>query len=179
MNAVNLKCLDPTIFPVTYVSTFLLAAVCVFSDLNIDGCCDNHGFPLFVLSFLGSHDSVSLCAVLLNKIRFVYDFCYNFDVSFCLNHIIFFTSVLLLVLFCQIFMPLVKFYRYICNLKCEPEYVCIKSNMAVMLFLPYHINNTKTKCLQVDCTLKWRWTKSFCRTLLLLAVYNKRVERTF
>ena len=29
---------------------------------------------LFVLSLLGSHDSVSLCVVLLNKIRFVYDF---------------------------------------------------------------------------------------------------------
>ena len=59
----------------TYASTFLLAAVAVFSDLNIDGCCDDHGVPLFVLSLLGSHDSaVSLCVVLLNKIRFVYDF---------------------------------------------------------------------------------------------------------
>ena len=58
----------------TYASTFLLAAVAVFSDLNIDGFCDDHGFPLFVLSLLGSHDSVSLCVVLLNKIRFVYDF---------------------------------------------------------------------------------------------------------
>ena len=55
-------------------STFLLAAVAVFRDLNIDGCCDDHGFPLFVLSLLRSHDSVSLCVVLLNKIRFVYDF---------------------------------------------------------------------------------------------------------
>ena len=72
-NAVDLKCLDPTIFPVTYASTFLLAAVAVFSDLNIDSCCDDHGFPLFVLLLLGSHDSVSLCVVLLNKIRFVYD----------------------------------------------------------------------------------------------------------
>ena len=71
-NAVDLKCLDPTIFLVTYASTFLLAAVAVFSDLNIDGCCDDHGFPLFVLSLLRSHDSVSLCVVLLNKIRFVY-----------------------------------------------------------------------------------------------------------
>ena len=51
---------------------FLLAAVAVFRDLNIDGCCDDHGFPLFVLSLLRSHDSVSLCVVLLNKIRFVY-----------------------------------------------------------------------------------------------------------
>ena len=73
MNAVDLKCLDPTIFPVTYASTFLLAAVAVFSDFNIHGCCDNHGFPLFVL-LLGSHDSESLCVVLLNKIHFVYDF---------------------------------------------------------------------------------------------------------
>ena len=80
---------------------------CYFNDLNIDSCCDDHGFRLFVLSLLGSHDSVSLCVVLLNKIRFVYDFV-NSDVSFCLNHIIFFTSVLLLVLFCQIFMPLVN-----------------------------------------------------------------------
>ena len=58
----------------TYASTFLLAAVTVFSDLNIDGCCDDHGVALLVLSLLGSHDSVSLCAVLLNKIRFVCDF---------------------------------------------------------------------------------------------------------
>ena len=58
----------------TYASAFLLAAVAVFSDLNTDGCCDDHGFPLFVLSLLGSQDSVSLCVVLLNKIRFVYDF---------------------------------------------------------------------------------------------------------
>ena len=58
----------------TYASTFLLAAVAVFSEFNIDSCCDDHGFPLFVLSLLGSHDSVSLCVVLLNKIRFVYDF---------------------------------------------------------------------------------------------------------
>ena len=71
---VDLKCLDPAIFPVTYTSTFLLTAVAVFSDQNIDGCCDDHGVPLFVLSLLGSHDSVSLCVVLLNKIRFVYDF---------------------------------------------------------------------------------------------------------
>ena len=35
---------------------------------------DDHGDPLFVLSLLGSHDSVSLCVILLNKIRFVYDF---------------------------------------------------------------------------------------------------------
>ena len=62
---VDLKCLDLTIFPVTYVNTLLLAAVAVFSDLNIDGCCDDHGVPLFVLSLLGSHDSVSLCVVLL------------------------------------------------------------------------------------------------------------------
>ena len=54
----------------TCASTFFLAAVAVFSDLNIDGCCDDHGVPLFVLS----HGSVSLCVVLLNKIRFVYDF---------------------------------------------------------------------------------------------------------
>ena len=75
MNAhLNLKCLDPTIFPVTYASTFLLAAVAVLSDLNIDGCCDDHGVRVFVLSLLGSHDSVSLCVVLLNKTRFVYDF---------------------------------------------------------------------------------------------------------
>ena len=73
-NAVDLKCLDPTIFQVTYSSTFLLAAVVVFSDLNIDGCCDDHGVPLFVLSLLRSHDSVRLCVVLLNKIQFVYDF---------------------------------------------------------------------------------------------------------
>ena len=74
IKAVDLKCLDPTIFPVTYASTFLLAAVAVFSDLNIDGCCDDHGVPLFVLSLLGSRDSViSLCVVLLNKIRFVSD----------------------------------------------------------------------------------------------------------
>ena len=46
-NAVDLKCLDPTIFLVTFASTFLLAAVAVFSDLNIDGCCDEHGVPLF------------------------------------------------------------------------------------------------------------------------------------
>ena len=52
----------------TYASTFLLAAAAVF------GCCDDHGVPLFVLPLLGSHDSVSLCVVLLNKIRFVYDF---------------------------------------------------------------------------------------------------------
>ena len=58
----------------TYASTFLLAA---FSDENIVGYCDDHGVPLLVLSLLGSHDSasVSLCVVvLLNKIRFVYDF---------------------------------------------------------------------------------------------------------
>ena len=42
--------------------------------LYIDGCCDDHGVPLFVLSLLGSHDGVSLCVVLLNKFRFVYDF---------------------------------------------------------------------------------------------------------
>ena len=36
------------------------AAVSVFSDLNIDGCCDDHGVPFCVLSLLGSHDSVSL-----------------------------------------------------------------------------------------------------------------------
>ena len=70
-NAIDLKCVDPTIFPVTYASTFLLAAVAVFSDLNM-GCCDDHGVPLFVLSLLGSHDSVSLpicaaaCPVLSN-----------------------------------------------------------------------------------------------------------------
>ena len=58
----------------TYASTFLLAAVAVFSDLNIDSCCDNHGVFLFVLSLLGSHNSVKLCVFLLNKIRFVYDF---------------------------------------------------------------------------------------------------------
>ena len=53
----------------TYASTFLLAAAAVF------GCCDVHGVSLFFfLSLLGSHDSVSLCVVLLNKIRFVYDF---------------------------------------------------------------------------------------------------------
>ena len=52
----------------------LLAVAVVFSDLNIDGCCNDHGVPLFVLSLLGSHDSVRLCVVLLNKIRFVYDF---------------------------------------------------------------------------------------------------------
>ena len=52
----------------TYASTFLLATAAVF------GCCDDHGVPLFVLSLLGSHDSVSLSVVLLNKIRFVYDF---------------------------------------------------------------------------------------------------------
>ena len=62
-NAIDPKCLDPTIFPVTYASTFLLAAVAVFSDLNIDSCCDDHGVLLFVLSLLGSHDSVSLCVV--------------------------------------------------------------------------------------------------------------------
>ena len=48
---------------------FFLAAVAVFS-----GCCDDHGVPLFVLSLLGSRDSVRLCVVLLKKIRFVYDF---------------------------------------------------------------------------------------------------------
>ena len=58
----------------TYASTFLLSAAAVFSDLNIDSCCDDHCVSLFVLSLLGSHDSVSLCVVLLNKIRFVYDF---------------------------------------------------------------------------------------------------------
>ena len=52
----------------TYASTFLLAAVAA-----VFGCWDDHGVPLFVLSLLGSHDSVSLCVVLLNKIRFVYD----------------------------------------------------------------------------------------------------------
>ena len=67
----NLKCLYPTIFPVTYANTFLLTAVAFFSDFNIDGCCDDHGFPLFVLSLLESHNSASLCVVLLNKIRFV------------------------------------------------------------------------------------------------------------
>ena len=41
---------------------FLLAAAAVF------------GVPLFVLSLLGSHNSVSLCVVLLNKIPFIYDF---------------------------------------------------------------------------------------------------------
>ena len=46
----------------------LLAAVSVLSELNVDGRCDDHGVPLFVLSLLGSHDSVSLCVVLLNKI---------------------------------------------------------------------------------------------------------------
>ena len=48
----------------------------VFSAIlkNIDGCWDDHGVPLFVLSLLGSHDSVSLYVILLNKIRFVYDF---------------------------------------------------------------------------------------------------------
>ena len=51
----------------TFASTFLLAAAAVF------GCCDDHGVPLFVLSLLGSHDSVSLCVVFLNKIRFMYD----------------------------------------------------------------------------------------------------------
>ena len=76
--------------PVIYDSTLLLAAVAVFSDLNIDGCCDDHGVPLFVLSLLGSHDSVSLCVVLLHKIRFVYVSFYNSDVNYCLNHIIFF-----------------------------------------------------------------------------------------
>ena len=60
-NAVDLKCLDPTIFSVTYASTFLLAAVVAFSDLNIDGCCDDHGVTLFVLSLLGSYNSVNLC----------------------------------------------------------------------------------------------------------------------
>ena len=45
-----------------------VAALAVFSDLNIDGCCDDHGVPLFVLSLLASHDSASLCVVLLNKI---------------------------------------------------------------------------------------------------------------
>ena len=74
MNAVDLKCLDPTVFPVTYASTFLLAAVAVFSDLNKDGCCDDHGFTLFVLSLLSSQESVSLCVVLLTKFRFAYDF---------------------------------------------------------------------------------------------------------
>ena len=49
MNAVDLKCLELTIFPVTYASTFLLAAVAVLSTLNIVGSCDDHGFPLFVL----------------------------------------------------------------------------------------------------------------------------------
>ena len=40
--------------------------------------------------------------------------------------------LLLLVLFCQIFMPLVKCYRYVCKLKCEPESVSIKSNAAAL-----------------------------------------------
>ena len=62
MNSVDLKCLDPTIFPVTYASTFLLVAAAVF------GCCDDYDVPLFVLSLLGSHDSAKLCVVLLNKI---------------------------------------------------------------------------------------------------------------
>ena len=68
MNAADLKCLDPTIFPV------FARRCCCFQRFKIDGCCDDHGFSLFVLSLLGSHDSVSLCVVLLNKIRFVYDF---------------------------------------------------------------------------------------------------------
>ena len=45
-----------------------LAAAAIF------GCCNDHGVPLFVLSLVGSHDSVSLCVILLNKIRFGYDF---------------------------------------------------------------------------------------------------------
>ena len=40
-----------------------LAAIAVFSDVIIDGCFDDHAVPLFVLSLLGSHDSVSLCVV--------------------------------------------------------------------------------------------------------------------
>ena len=51
----------------TYASTFFLAAVAVFSDLNMDGCCDDHGVPIFVLSLLGSRGSASLCVVLLKK----------------------------------------------------------------------------------------------------------------
>ena len=47
-NASDLKCMDPTIFPVTYASKFLLAIVAVFSDLNIDDCCDDHGFLCFL-----------------------------------------------------------------------------------------------------------------------------------
>ena len=31
-------------------------------------------FPLFVLSLLRSHNSMSLCVVLLNKVRLVFDF---------------------------------------------------------------------------------------------------------
>ena len=50
------------------------ARFCSLLLLYIDGCCDEHGVPLFVLSLLESHDSVSLCVVLLNKIRFVFDF---------------------------------------------------------------------------------------------------------
>ena len=74
MNAIYPKRLDPAMFPMTYASMFLLAAVSVLSHLNIDGCCDDHRVSLFVFSLLGSHDSVSLCVVLLNKIQFVYDF---------------------------------------------------------------------------------------------------------
>ena len=68
-------------------------------------------------------------------------------VSFCLNHVMFFYI-------CAAFS---QFYRHICKLKCEPDYVSIKSNAAVTLLLPYHNNNnTKAKCLRVDCILNWR-----------------------
>ena len=65
-NAVDLKCLDPTIFLILprNLCQHVFARCC-------DGFCDDHDVPLFVLSLLGSHDGVSLCVVLLNKIRFV------------------------------------------------------------------------------------------------------------
>ena len=43
----------------------------VFVRCSVFGCRDNHAVPLFVLSLLGSHDSISLCVVLLNKLRFM------------------------------------------------------------------------------------------------------------
>ena len=95
-------------------------------------------------------------------------------------HHVFFTSVLLLVLFCQIFMPLVKFCRYICKLKCEPEYVSIKSNVAVTLFPPYH-NNAIATCELIALSSGGEQKHlAGCKSpSILLSAVNKHVERTF
>ena len=41
-------------------------------------------------------------------------------------------------------------YRYIFKLKCELEYVSIKSSAAVTLLLLYHNNNTEAKIMFVS-----------------------------